>query len=50
IEVGGIVKNVRIPLDGSATVLNVGGMGEIAYNNISQFGKTSTDEASKDKA
>lgn len=50
IEVGGIVNNVRIPLDGSATVLNVGGMGEIAYNNISQFGKASTDEASKDKA
>lgn len=45
VEVGGNVKNVRIPLDGSATVLNVSGMGEIAYNNISQFGQASTDKA-----
>lgn len=39
-EVGGIVSNVRIPLDGSATVLNISGLGEIAYNNITQFGTT----------
>ncbi|HCQ7754725.1 flagellar hook assembly protein FlgD [Citrobacter sp. 50677481] len=41
IEVGGTVTNVRIPLDGSATVLNINGIGDIAYNNITQFGTTS---------
>lgn len=43
-EIGGVVNNVRIPLDGSPTVLNINGMGEIAYNNITQFG-----DASKNK-
>lgn len=38
VEVGGKVSNVRIPLDGSPTKLNINGVGEIAYNNITQFG------------
>lgn len=38
IEVGGTVTNVRIPLDGSPTQLNIAGIGEVAYNNITQFG------------
>ncbi|WP_227317950.1 flagellar hook assembly protein FlgD [Cedecea davisae] len=41
VELGGIVNNVRIPLDGSPTVLNISGLGEIAYNHITQFGKSS---------
>ena len=41
VEVGGVVSNVRIPLDGSATVLNITGIGEVAYNNITQFGQSS---------
>ncbi|WP_368543890.1 flagellar hook assembly protein FlgD [Enterobacter soli] len=41
IEVGGVVNNVRIPLDGSSTVLNINGIGEVAYNNITQFGQSS---------
>ncbi|MEL7696556.1 MULTISPECIES: flagellar hook assembly protein FlgD [Pantoea] len=40
IEVGGMVNNVRIPLDGSPTVLNITGIGEVAYNNITQFGQS----------
>ncbi|MGC6096683.1 flagellar hook assembly protein FlgD [Citrobacter portucalensis] len=38
IEIGGTVTNVRIPLDGSPTLLNIAGTGEVAYNNITQFG------------
>lgn len=45
IEVGGTVTNVRIPLDGSSTVLNINGIGDIAYNNITQFGTTSKNSA-----
>jgi Flagellar hook capping protein len=45
IEVGGTVTNVRIPLDGSSTVLNINGIGDIAYNNITQFGTTSKNNA-----
>ncbi|MEH0888059.1 flagellar hook assembly protein FlgD [Enterobacter sp. UNJFSC 003] len=41
VEVGGVVNNVRIPLDGSPTVLNITGVGEVAYNNITQFGQSS---------
>ncbi|MBI0278092.1 flagellar hook assembly protein FlgD [Hafnia alvei] len=41
IEVGGVVNNVRIPLDGSATMLNIAGLGEVPYNYISQFGMNS---------
>jgi flagellar basal-body rod modification protein FlgD len=41
VEVGGVVSNVRIPLDGSPTVLNITGIGEVAYNTISQFGQSS---------
>lgn len=41
IEVGGLVNNVRIPLDGTPTVLNITGIGEVAYNNITQFGQSS---------
>lgn len=37
-EVGGTVNNVRIPLDGSPTQLNINGIGDIAYNKITQFG------------
>ncbi|MBU4684482.1 flagellar hook assembly protein FlgD [Cedecea davisae] len=40
VELGGIVSNVRIPLDGSPTVLNITGLGEVAYNHITQFGKS----------
>ncbi|AJZ88526.1 flagellar basal body rod modification protein [Klebsiella michiganensis] len=40
IELGGIINNVRIPLDGSPTMLNISGLGEIAYNYISQFGQS----------
>lgn len=42
VELGGAVKNVRIPLDGTATVLDIVGVGEIAYNNITQFGNDSS--------
>lgn len=45
VEIGGVVNNVRIPLDGSSTVLNINGLGEIAYNNITQFGNTSKNKA-----
>lgn len=45
IEIGGVVNNVRIPLDGSSTVLNINGLGEIAYNNITQFGTASKNKA-----
>ena len=45
IEIGGVVSNVRIPLDGSSTVLNINGLGEIAYNNITQFGSASKNKA-----
>lgn len=45
VEVGGIVNNVRIPLDGSAIQLNITGIGEIAYNNITQFGSDSQKRA-----
>ena len=45
IEIGGVVNNVRIPLDGSSTVLNISGLGEVAYNNITQFGTTSKNKA-----
>ena len=38
VEVGGTVSSVRIPLDGSATKLNITGLGEVAYNTITQFG------------
>ena len=41
IEVGGVVNNVRIPLDGSATMLNIARLGEVPYNYISQFGMNS---------
>lgn len=40
LEVGGVVNNVRIPLDGSPTVLNITGIGEVAYNKITQFGQS----------
>jgi flagellar basal-body rod modification protein FlgD len=40
IELGGNVNNVRIPLDGTTTQLNITGMGEVAYNNISQIGES----------
>lgn len=40
IEVGGVVNNVRIPLDGTATMLNISGIGEVAYHNITQFGQS----------
>lgn len=40
VEIGGIVNNVRIPLDGSPTMLNISGLGEIAYNYITQFGQS----------
>lgn len=42
LEIGGTVTNVRIPLDGSATQLNIAGLGEVAYNNITQFGNSTT--------
>lgn len=45
VEMGGVVNNVRIPLDGSPTVLNIDGLGEVAYNNISQFGTASKNKA-----
>ncbi|KJM59195.1 flagellar basal body rod modification protein [Pluralibacter gergoviae] len=38
VEIGGTVSSVRIPLDGSATKLNITGLGEVAYNTITQFG------------
>ena len=40
IELGGKVNNVRIPLDGSTTVLNIAGIGEVGYNHISQIGES----------
>lgn len=38
VEIGGVVNNVRIPLDGSPTMLSIAGLGEIPYHNITQFG------------
>lgn len=38
IELGGTVSNVRIPLKGGPTMLNIAGLGEIPYSSISQFG------------
>lgn len=38
IEVQGVVKNVRIPLNGDSPVLNVAGVGEVPFTMISQFG------------
>ncbi|WP_439411919.1 flagellar hook capping FlgD N-terminal domain-containing protein [Enterobacter ludwigii] len=38
VELGGTVKNVRIPLDGSPTVLNISGIGEVKFTDISQIG------------
>lgn len=38
VEIGGVVSNVRIPLNGSPTMLNIKGLGEVAYNHITQFG------------
>ncbi|EMH4164225.1 flagellar hook assembly protein FlgD [Pluralibacter gergoviae] len=38
VEIGGTVSSVRIPLDGSPTRLNIVGLGETAYNTITQFG------------
>lgn len=38
VEIGGTVTNVRLPLDGSPTVLNIAGIGEVVYSNITQFG------------
>jgi flagellar basal-body rod modification protein FlgD len=49
LEIGGKVTNVRIPLDGSPTVLNIAGLGEVAYNNISQFGDSVTTGNGTDK-
>ncbi|MTH46161.1 flagellar hook assembly protein FlgD [Escherichia alba] len=45
IEVGGVVNNVRIPLDGSPTQLNITGIGEMAYTTITQFGSGSQKRA-----
>lgn len=45
IEIGGVVTNVRIPLDGSATLLNIAGLGEVAYHNITQFGASTPPRA-----
>lgn len=42
LELGGMVNNVRIPLDGRPTMLNIIGLGETAYNHISQFGKSAS--------
>lgn len=38
VEVAGTVNNVRIPLNGGATLLNIAGLGEVPYNRVSQFG------------
>ncbi|POT58658.1 flagellar rod protein [Citrobacter amalonaticus] len=38
IEVSGTVEDVRIPLDGSAPMLNVTGVGEVPFTMLSQFG------------
>lgn len=42
VEVAGTVNNVRIPLNGGATLLNIAGLGEVPYNRISQFGGKSS--------
>ncbi|KFK95349.1 MULTISPECIES: flagellar hook assembly protein FlgD [unclassified Serratia (in: enterobacteria)] len=44
IELGGTVSGVRIPLDGSSTMLNIPGVGELPYHNITQFGRTGSDK------
>lgn len=38
VEVAGVVTDVRIPLDGGTPLLNVNGVGEIPFTQISQFG------------
>lgn len=38
IELEGKVTHVRIPPDGSAIMLNIAGLGEVAYDRITQFG------------
>lgn len=38
IEIAGIVNNVRIPLGGGSALVDVAGLGEIPFYQISQFG------------
>ncbi|MRS89687.1 flagellar hook assembly protein FlgD [Enterobacteriaceae bacterium RIT714] len=38
VEIAGTVNNVRIPVNGGVTQLNIAGLGEVPYNRISQFG------------
>ncbi|QKJ85632.1 Flagellar basal-body rod modification protein FlgD [Paramixta manurensis] len=38
LEISGTVNNVRIPLEGGAALLNIPGLGEVPYYQISQFG------------
>ncbi len=38
VEIAGTVNNVRIPLEGGSALLNISGLGEVPYYNISQFG------------
>ncbi|AKJ41385.1 flagellar hook assembly protein FlgD [Pragia fontium] len=48
LEVAGTVNNVRIPLEGGSALVNVSGLGEVPFYNVSQFGpngKTSPDSS-----
>ena len=40
IEIAGTVNNVRIPLEGGSAVVNVTGLGDIPFYQISQFGSS----------
>lgn len=48
-EMAGIVNNVRIPLDGGVTLLNITGLGDIPYNQIRQFGESKKDGTDTNK-
>ena len=49
IEVSGVVNNVRIPVDGSAIVLNIPGIGDVPYHQITQFGQTQSNNNTSKK-
>jgi flagellar basal-body rod modification protein FlgD len=41
VEIAGTVNNVRIPLEGGSAVVNVSGLGDVPFYQISQFGSSS---------
>lgn len=44
VEIAGTVNNVRIPLEGGSAVVNVSGLGDIPFYQISQFGSSANNK------